>query len=280
MRRTEWLRLRGGPCLHNEKPRLPFSHGYPWEPRARKGGFFPAGGGRTLMQKRRKGRAIADATSTADKDLKYCTRWLAEERFGAEQAAELVAQAGDGDDQVFALYRALVNTREPIPVPDEWLAAQNRMLQARIVAAGVTDAGVQLRAECARIMAAHGHEEPTANAKVTPAYNLPARYVIHTAGPIAQGRPTARHRMEIARCYRACLDAAAGAGCQSIAFCCISTGVFGFPQEAAAEIAVRAVCEWLDAHAASGDGGSATPMHVVFNVFTPADEAIYSRLLG
>lgn len=134
-------------------------------------------------------------------------------------------------------------------------------------------AGVQLRAACAKAMAAQGHPEPTAQAKVTDAFNLPARYVIHTVGPIADGRPTDTHRRQLAECYRACLDAAAAAGLSSIAFCCISTGVFGFPQEEAASIAVAAVRRWLDEHPDAS-------MTVVFNVFSETDESLYRPLLG
>ncbi len=136
-----------------------------------------------------------------------------------------------------------------------------------------TFAGVQLRIECARIMAAQGHEEPTAHAKLTGAYNLPARHVIHTVGPIAQGVPTRRDRELLARCYEACLDAAVAHGLASVAFCCISTGVFGFPRDEAAPIAVRTVRAWLDAH-------PTTPMRVVFNVFLDEDRIIYEGLLG
>ncbi len=136
-----------------------------------------------------------------------------------------------------------------------------------------TFAGVQLRLECARLMEAQGRPEPTAHAKVTGAYNLPARRVIHTVGPIAAGRPTDEQRAELARCYEACLDAAAAEGLSSVAFCCISTGVFGFPQEEAARIAVRTVRAWLDAHADAGVG-------VLFDVFLEEDERIYRRLLG
>ena len=97
--------------------------------------------------------------------------------------------------------------------------------------------------------------------------------MIHTVGPIAGGRPSDRHRDELARCYTACLDAVAGEGLGSIAFCCISTGVFGFPQKEAAAIAVNAVRRWLADHP--------TPrMEVVFNVFLEEDERIYRTLLG
>lgn len=136
-----------------------------------------------------------------------------------------------------------------------------------------TFAGVQLRAACAALMQAQGHSEPTAQAKVTEAFNLPARRVIHTVGPIANGRPTDTHRRQLAECYRACLDAAAETGLSSIAFCCISTGVFGFPQAEAASIAVATVRRWLNEH-------PDTPMTVVFNVFSETDESLYRPLLG
>lgn len=135
-----------------------------------------------------------------------------------------------------------------------------------------TFAGVQLRLECARIMGERSRPEPTATATITAGYNLPASHVIHTVGPIAQGRPTTRHRMELARCYRSCLDLATEHGLGSVAFCCISTGVFGFPQREAAGIAVATVREWLH-EATSGTT-------VVFNVFLESDLAIYKELLG
>lgn len=136
-----------------------------------------------------------------------------------------------------------------------------------------TFAGVQLRAACAALMQAQGHPEPTAQAKITDAFNLPSRFVVHTVGPIADGRPTDTHRRQLAECYGACLDAAAEAGLASIAFCCISTGVFGFPQAEAASIAVVTVRRWLDEH-------PDTPMTVVFNVFSETDESLYHPLLG
>lgn len=118
----------------------------------------------------------------------------------------------------------------------------------------------------------HKPTAPTGTAKITPAYNLPSRHVIHTVGPIANGRPTGRHCEQLASRYRSCLDLAAANGLASIAFCCISTGVFGFPQRGAAEIAVRTVRKWLGAHEDAG-------VTVVFNVFGEEDEAIYRALL-
>lgn len=135
-----------------------------------------------------------------------------------------------------------------------------------------TYAGVQLRLECARQMAEQGHEEETGKAKITPAYNLPCRYVIHTVGPIVQGKLTIQHSDLLASCYRSCLEAAEQNGVKSIAFCCISTGVFMFPNEKAAEIAVQTVKQY------KAETGS--PIEVIFNVFKDTDYQIYRDLLG
>ena len=146
-----------------------------------------------------------------------------------------------------------------------------------------TFASIQLRLECARLMREQGHPEPTGQAKVTPAYNLPSRHIIHTVGPIANGRPTHEHRAQLAACYRSCLDAAAQVGDASIAFCCISTGVFGFPPDEAAPLAIETVRAWLAEHdqaAADGVAIDRSERTVVFNVFSEEDEARYARLLG
>ena len=133
-----------------------------------------------------------------------------------------------------------------------------------------TFAGVRLRLKCAEIMKAQGHEEPTGTAKITPAYNLPCDYVIHTVGPIVQSKLTKKHCELLKSCYQSCLELAVQSGVKSIAFCCISTGVFGFPQDKAAEIAVQTVREFLETH----------DIEVIFNVFTEKDYEIYSGLLG
>lgn len=135
-----------------------------------------------------------------------------------------------------------------------------------------TFAGVRLRLKCAEIIRAQGHEEPTGRAKITPAYNLPCDKVIHTVGPIVQGRLTAEHCRLLKSCYESCLELAAQSGLESIAFCCISTGVFGFPQDKAAEIAVQTVRDFLADHDRN--------LRVIFNVFTEKDYEIYGRLLG
>lgn len=135
-----------------------------------------------------------------------------------------------------------------------------------------TYAGIQLRSACAEIMEKQGYEEPTGQSKITPAYNLPCNYVIHTVGPIVQGRLTKQHEELLASCYRSCLDLADENGCKSIAFCCISTGVFGFPQKRAAEIAVRTVKDYKP--------NTHGNIEVIFNVFKEADYKIYRNLLG
>lgn len=133
-----------------------------------------------------------------------------------------------------------------------------------------TFAGVRLRLKCAEIMNLQGHEEPTGKAKITPAYNLPCRYVIHTVGPIVQGGLTEKHCELLKSCYESCLELAVANRIKSIAFCCISTGVFSFPQDKAAEIAVQTVREFLKTH----------DTEVIFNVFKDTDYEIYRKLLG
>lgn len=135
-----------------------------------------------------------------------------------------------------------------------------------------TYAGVQLRSFCNDLMQQQGHEEPTGQAKITPAFNLPCRSVIHTVGPIVQGRLTQTHCRQLAGCYRSCLEIADENQVGSIAFCCISTGVFCFPNQKAAEIAVRTVREYK---AETGSG-----LQVIFNVFKDEDLQIYRALLG
>nr|WP_314806819.1 protein-ADP-ribose hydrolase [uncultured Selenomonas sp.] len=132
-------------------------------------------------------------------------------------------------------------------------------------------AGLQLRAACAALMERQGHPEPTGTAKLTAGYNLPARHVLHTVGPIVSGALTEEHRQLLASCYRSCLALAAENGLKSVAFCCISTGEFHFPNAAAAEIAVREVRAFL--------AENTSVERVVFNVFKDADLHIYERLL-
>lgn len=134
-----------------------------------------------------------------------------------------------------------------------------------------TYAGVQLRLTCEELMEQQGHPEPTGQAKITPAFNLPCRYVLHTVGPIINGRVTQRDRVLLASCYRSCLELAAEKNLESVAFCCISTGEFHFPNQLAAEIAVQTVKEFLQQHT--------SVKKVIFNVFKDMDKTIYERLL-
>ena len=132
--------------------------------------------------------------------------------------------------------------------------------------------GIQLRLDCDKIMNEQGCDESTGRAKITPAYNLPCRFVLHTVGPIVSGRLTETHCRQLADCYRSCLELAADRGLKSIAFCCISTGEFHFPQKKAAEIAVETVTRFLQTEERIEK--------VVFNVFKQEDYDIYKRLLG
>ncbi len=134
-----------------------------------------------------------------------------------------------------------------------------------------TYAGVQLRNACAELMEKQGYEEPTGQAKITSAYNLPCSYVLHTVGPIVNGRLTEGHEELLASCYRSCLALAKEHGIKSLAFCCISTGVFGFPARRAAQIAVETVKEYLEKN---------DDLEVIFNVFKDSDRDIYRELLG
>lgn len=134
-----------------------------------------------------------------------------------------------------------------------------------------TFAGVQLRLACANLMQQQGYAEPTGQAKITPAYNLPCRYVLHTVGPIISGSVSRKDRAALASCYHSCLELAAAHQLESVAFCCISTGEFHFPNEQAAEIAVQTVQQFLRQET--------SVKQVIFNVFKDVDQAVYKRLL-
>ena len=142
-----------------------------------------------------------------------------------------------------------------------------------------TFAGVQLRAECnrqinqLRIRYGKDYEQPTAAPMLTDAYNLPAKKVIHIVGPIVQHNLTQELERDLADCYRNTLDMCMENGLKSVAFCCISTGVFHFPNKRAAEIAVRTVTTWLSEH----DGQME---RVIFNVFKDEDRKYYEELIS
>ena len=156
-------------------------------------------------------------------------------------------------------------------------AANSQMLGCFVPCHGCIDnaihsaAGLQLRDECSRLMEQQGRPEPTGQAKLTGGYNLPARYVLHTVGPIIHGHVTPRDREQLASCYRSCLKLASEHELQSVAFCCISTGEFHFPNQEAARIAVQTVKEFLQA--------PTTVRKVIFNVFKDIDAKIYTDLL-
>ncbi len=133
-----------------------------------------------------------------------------------------------------------------------------------------SNAGVQLRLKCRELMERQQSEEPTGRAKITPGYNLPCDYIIHTVGPIIYDRLTKEQELLLADCYRSCLSLALQSGIDSIAFCCISTGEFRFPPQRAAEIAIETVKETIKDN----------DIKVIFNVFKQSDYEIYRRLLG
>lgn len=133
-------------------------------------------------------------------------------------------------------------------------------------------AGVQLRLKCNELMQNQNHEEPTGTAKITPAYNLPSRYVLHTVGPIIQGKPSDAQCKQLAACYQSCFELAEQYKLRSIAYCCISTGEFHFPNSLAAEIAVETIETLLK--------DAKNIKKVIFNVFKENDYEIYADLLS
>lgn len=135
-----------------------------------------------------------------------------------------------------------------------------------------TFSGVQLRLECAEIMQKQGCSEPVGRAKLTKAYNLPCEYILHTVGPFIGGEVTRNDEEQLASCYRSCLTLAEEYGIDSVAFCCISTGEFHFPNRKSAEIAVRTVKAFKE--------NTHSKIKVIFNVFKDTDYEIYRELLG
>ena len=135
-----------------------------------------------------------------------------------------------------------------------------------------TFSGIQLRLACSDLMKQQGHEEETGTAKITLAYNLPCQYVIHTVGPVVRGRLTKEDKKMLVSCYRSCLELAEQKGLKSIAFCCISTGEFHFPNDKAAEIAIQTVKNFK--------AQARSEIEVIFNVFKDIDYKIFWELLG
>ena len=265
---------------------------------------------------------------TREERIRFLVDILLEEMPRFREEAERMPKTPEAQRR---LLRSLMNVRPPMPLREDFLAEQDRLLQEETEARGVVHmdalpavagdsrivlwqgditrlavdaivnaansallgcfvpghhcidnaihsaAGLQLREACAAIMRKQGHDEPTGSAKITPGFNLPARYVLHTVGPIiarnARGEyaPTDGDEKLLAACYRSCLASAEEHGLKSVAFCCISTGEFHYPKRAAAETALRTVREWLAE--AGGD------RKVVFNVFQDEDAEIYRELL-
>jgi O-acetyl-ADP-ribose deacetylase (regulator of RNase III) len=283
---------------------------------------------------------------TRREQLEYLVRYFAGESLDSRDDSADLVEADRilmldiktvPDDELFRLFRSLVNVRPPRLLEGEPLAVQNAFLKGEIAAKGIEDAeflfaraggsedaingmsdtavwqgdittlkadaivnaansellgcwvpchacidncihtyaGVQLRYDCAAIMHVQKFTEPAGQAKITPAYNLPAKYVLHTVGPIITGKVSARDRQLLSSCYTSCLNAAAENGCRSVAFCCISTGVFHFPNEEAAEIAVQTVRSWQKEQRAAGN----EPVRVVFCVYKDIDKTIYEKIL-
>lgn len=189
---------------------------------------------------------------------------------GITKVKDLTPVQGD-----FYLWRGDITTLQCDAIVN---AANSQMLGCFCPCHGCIDnaihtfSGVQLRAACADLMREQGHEEAAGKAKITPAFNLPCRYVLHTVGPIVQARLTKKDEEQLASCYRSCLKLAEENEIESIAFCCISTGEFHFPNKRAAEIAVETVKEYKRR--------TKSNMKVIFNVFKEIDERLYRELLG
>lgn len=135
-----------------------------------------------------------------------------------------------------------------------------------------TFAGIQLRLFLAEVMKKQGYEEPTGRAKLTEGYNLPCRYILHTVGPFVRGKLTEKDRHDLANCYLSCLNLADQTGIRHLAFCCLSTGEFHFPNDIAASIAVQTVRKYKKEQQSE--------IKVIFNVFKEKDYEIYQGLLG
>jgi O-acetyl-ADP-ribose deacetylase (regulator of RNase III) len=211
----------------------------------------------TILQNERDAVGTVDAMSLAPVSAEIPSTWFAPAECVALWQGDITRLVAD----------AIVN------------AANSRLLGCfRPFHACIDDAihwaaGPRLREECGQIMATQQSEEPTGLAKITRGYNLPARFVLHTVGPVVQGVLTDRHKRELFSCYRSCLDVAAEAGgIRTVAFCAVSTGVFGFPKPEAATIALRAVAEWLRDH-------PGVLSKVIFNVFSDDDRETYAAAL-
>lgn len=236
----------------------------------------------------------------------------------------LIAAFSATYEQKRKLVRNYMNLRQPLPVPQEILEAQDALFWTESVERGIVKveelpadkygislwqgdvtrlnadgivnaanksllgcflaghncidnvihsfAGMQMRNDCAKIISVQGGEEESGDCKITSAYNLPSRYVLHTVGPMVGREVTDEDRATLRSCYVSCLNLAEEMGLKSVAFCCIATGVFNFPRAEAAEIAVGAVMNWKLKHPQSN-------LQVIFNTFLPEDTEIYGNIL-
>ena len=210
--------------------------------------------------------------ATSDEFLRVQDAYLQEEirHRGVTAVSDLVPVRGD-----FYLWKGDITTLRCDGIVN---AANPQMLGCFCPNHGCIDnaihsfSGVRLREECAELMRAQGRDEEVGHAKITHAYNLPCRYILHTVGPVVTGVLTQKHKTDLANCYRSCLTLADEYHLAELAFCCISTGEYRFPNEAAAQIALQTV----SAYKAQNN----SQIKVVFNVFKEEDYAIYARLLG
>ncbi len=263
---------------------------------------------------------------TQEERLNFIIKYLCNEEHGKNYAKHFAPTALEKMtlEQKQSFFRALVNTRIPAPIGEDFLSVQDAYLQeeAKIRGIAISDnferiqenisiwqgditlieidaivnaansellgcfipshacidnfihtfAGVQLRQDCYEIIQKQGHSEKTGLAKITSAYNLPSKYILHTVGPIISSDLTEKDCELLASCYTNCLELAQENGLKSIAFCCISTGVFRFPNEKAAEIAIATVKKFQEE--------TKSNMHIVFNVFKDIDYDIYKKLLS
>jgi O-acetyl-ADP-ribose deacetylase (regulator of RNase III) len=214
---------------------------------------------------------VRQAKPVSDKFLKVQDEYLKE--VAAEKGATRLVDIKPASDNLY-LWQGDITTMSCGAIVN---AANSGMTGCYCPCHGCIDnaihtyAGVQLRLECAEIMEKQGYPEPTGRAKITGAYNLPCSYVIHTVGPIVNATVTRPDEEMLESCYRSCLELAERSGLASIAFCCISTGEFHFPNERAARIAIKTVHEHIQR--------TNSKIKVVFNVYKDEDYKIYRHLL-
>ena len=220
---------------------------------------------RSLMNVRMPGKINEDFLAIQDEYLQEATK---------EKGITDIAELEPVEDAIF-LWQGDIATLRCDAIVN---AANSGMTGCYVPCHGCIDnvihtyAGIQLRNVCAQIMEQQGYEEPTGQAKITPAFNLPCKYILHTVGPIIMDKLTEKDKELLSSCYRSCLSLADQHGLKSIAFCCISTGEFRFPNRRAAEIAVQTVRDY--------HRETKSKINVIFNVWKDIDYEIYGQLLG